>query len=191
MRKSKAISLIIAIVVLCFSFLGLIQLPEVVNKSFSLIRTVIPYPGKTVLMINKFLKYNPYDNSAHTHKTTTDNQKRKNRFSGILFYILSSVLVCNEKSFLLLLIVLAGLSVRCFNSEEYNCRDVFAPPDMQFFRQCRLKFITPIEKCIQNLVEMYDINPINMYGWALCASRKNPHFVNEQNAGFFYVCENG
>jgi hypothetical protein len=175
MLKEKFLSVAIALVILGFSFLGLIQVPVNVNKSFSLIKAVMPYPGKTVFAINKFIKSSsdPLQEQAHSNSSRQDEKEDCNRLSGILFYLLSSIVVCNEKSFLLLLIIFAAMSAGgiVVALKSMN-REVYIPPEIYYYRRWRLKFITPTEKCIQVLAEKYDINPIFRAVGSVCPGTK-------------------
>ncbi len=184
--KNKITSIIIVfIILLSFSFFGLAQLPNIADRSLSLVRTIIPYPGKTVLVINNFLKKYPDAKSASTQRKTSGSKNNKQKVAGMIMYMLSSVLVCNEKVFLLFLMVMAGLSINILNSFLRFYRGVFVPPDIQYYRLWRLKFLTPIDKCIKCLVDKYDINPIYMDKWALSARNKNRILFNFSRMRFF------
>ncbi|MFH1416152.1 MAG: hypothetical protein ABIH89_08745 [Elusimicrobiota bacterium] len=178
MTKHKVISLAIAIVILSFSFFGLVQLPGVVNKSFILVKTAIPYPGKTVLVINNFLNRNPFEKNAVPVESSTRKQRERNKNSGLVFFLLSSVLVCNEKTLLLLILILSALSQAAKDMSLFTKEDAHAPPGIQYYLRWRAEFVTPRDRCIECLADKYDMNPILMYGWAsMYARRINPHFV--------------
>lgn len=190
MNVNKIISFSIILIIISFSFLGLIQLPENIDKSFSLIKMVMPYPGKTVFVINRFLKHNPLDHAARTRQTAAENKRQKNKFSALLFYVLSSILVCQEKNFLLFILILTMLAVAKYTDKRkfFNYyKDIFIPPDIKYYSRWPLKFITPIEKCIQYLADKYDINPINLYGRAAYALKKPALCFNLNGVRVFFM----
>ncbi len=184
-KKKQILSIAVGLIILSCTFLGTFQFQKSINCAISLLKTAFVYPSIAILEVNDFIK----DVSSAEDKAETvpvNKKEQSNKTLKLLFLILSTMLVSNEKFFLILLImVFAGI---CIGFKKTFNRDnrIFLPPDIKFYLWWRLKFLTPLQKCILNRSDEYDINPINMYGWALYASRKNPHFVNEQNAGFFY-----
>ncbi|MFC2092043.1 hypothetical protein ACFLTD_04650 [Elusimicrobiota bacterium] len=182
----KTLSIFIVVSILCYSFFGLIQLPGAVQGAFSLIKTVMPFPGKTVMVINKFARFAPFQNASRPARSNPKN--KRNEFSPLIFFLLSSIMASADKSMLLLILVIAGMSLVIPQKFLVHFKDIFVPPDRQRHRRWRLKFITPAEKLIQNLAQKYDSNPILMDGRALLCPERNPHFVmNERSAGFFYA----
>lgn len=174
MKFNKILACIIAFFVLSFSFLSLVHIPQnAVNSSLRIIKTVMPFPGKTVFMINKFIKSSPRE--QHAHRTAEKQKQSKNdKLPGFLFYILSSMLVCNEQYIIMMILAIAFVSFRITASSVFVIKDIYIPPDIKYYTRWRLKFITPLEKCIMNLAAKYDINPIFMFGKAKYALEKIP-----------------
>ena len=192
MNVQKVISLSIVIIILSFSFLGLFAVPENVNRSFRLIKTVMPYPGKTAVMINRFIKFSPFHEAAPEKNSPMRQKEEKSKnTTGLMFFLLSSFLVCNEKTLLILVLIIALITIKEIHRRGVDYKSLFVPPDIWYYRCWRLKFITPIEKCIYNRADQYDINPIFMNGWALTGLvNKSPHFVRElaECGLFLFVC---
>jgi hypothetical protein len=192
MKANKIISLLTVIIILSFSFLGLLQVPENINKSFSMIKTVMPYPGKTVVVINKFIRFSPFAGAAarDTSPMRQKEQKKKNS-SGLIFYLLSSLLVCNEKALIIFMLLIAVIFISEIKRTAIDYRSIFVPPDIWYYRRWRLKFLTPIEKCIKNRADEFDINPIMRYGWAFTGLLISPHFVRKlAECGLFLYMDN-
>lgn len=173
--QKKVLSIFIAGVMFSFSCLGLLQLNGAVSNSISFVKAAIPYPGKTVFLVDRIIKFNPFDNKCIPEKTAQNNQKDNKHF-GFLLYFLTTLVAYNEKYILIILVMLAAVSIKCVYSLRINFAEIYSPPDIKYIQLWRLKFITPIQKCIQYLASKYDINPI-VYNGTGMSLRINPHFI--------------
>lgn len=178
MRKNQIISIIIGILfIFSFSFLGMMQLKKI-DTNLSLLKAVIPYPSRTIQVVNSFIKWISLDNLKDNKEIPSPKRKDgEDKFLKLLFSILNSCLVHNNKSLILLIIAFIGVTLGLSKSLIYRCTDISISPDIKFYLRWSLEFLTPLQKCIQNLSYKYDIDPIEIYGRAEYALKRNPHFV--------------
>ncbi len=182
-QNKNMLAVLMGIVVLCFSFFSLFQFHKNISNIFSLLNSSVSYPTVSILEINKYIKdiTAKSETSQKQHKAVPCNKESKNsKGMNMVFFLMGALLITNEKMFLIMLMALfAGVTAmfkRAFNWSD----DISEPPDMQYYQMWRLKFITPMEKCLESLAQKYDVNPICFNGMALMPE-KNPHFIRTIN----------
>ncbi len=186
-KKKQILSMAVGVIILSCTFLGTFQFHKSINCALSLLKTAFVYPSIAILEVNDFIK----DISSAEDKAETvpvNKKEQSNKTLKLLFLILSTMLVSNEKLFLMLLIMV--FAAICMGFKKTFNRDVriLMPPDIKFYLWWRLKFLTPLQKCILNRSNEYDINLINMYGWALYACKKTRILLmNRMRVFFMYV----
>ncbi|MFC2062228.1 hypothetical protein ACFLUV_06925, partial [Elusimicrobiota bacterium] len=131
----------------------------------TLTRALIPFPTKTVLVVNSLVKSSIQD-VAKTNKPISrkTDKKKKNKAAEVLFMLLNSVIISNEKAILMLIMLFIGFKAIKKLSRQ-NIREVLkAPPRIKYYRWWSLRFLTPLDKCIQALTNKYDQNPLIFNG---------------------------
>lgn len=140
---------------------------------------------KTNQLIEKY--FGGAEKEADNTKPVQNNQKEGNNISRILSIVLGSSIILNEKAVLTCITVLFIAAAVLFkrNRVYYHKPDI--PPDIKFYLRWRLKFLTPIQKYLKNLIHNYDIEPVYTTGAYVLTHERNPHFVKRlSECGFFY-----
>ncbi|MFH1416154.1 MAG: hypothetical protein ABIH89_08755 [Elusimicrobiota bacterium] len=180
-NKRQILSILTVLVILSFTSLGTFQIQKNITGAVSLLKTALNYPSIAVMEVNGCVKGAATGSVQETSNRAGDsNDKDSRKIFNFLFLIMGGALFASKESmFLVFLIgILAAVSVCLKSFTDYLKRRCRPPDDdFQYYSRWRLKFITPVDKCIQNLADKYDINPILMYGRASNARVINPHFV--------------
>lgn len=180
-------SIVIGIFVLCFVSLGTFQVHKCIDGAMSMLKNAISYPSAAVADVNNILKELTSEKPAVPVRSNTDDSSKK--VSNIIVFLLGSILLTNEKLLVFMLIAVFMSSVKVFKKDVFAVNWVDRPPDMIFYQLWRLKFITPIQKCVQVLAEKYDINSILTYGRGLITLKK-PALCSYQTECGFFLCIN-
>ncbi len=182
---------IISIVVICFSFLGFEQFYRSISGRISLLNTESRHYSKTATILDRIALGVFSENAGRKiplmPKSPTKEKKEILRF---LCYLVNTFSVSMKYS----LILIAALFImgNILNRNKFivrRIRDFFIPPGIKYYSRWRFKFISPIEKCIFNRADIYDINPIGIgiYGAGLYRPGKTRTLFNcKQSAGFSF-----
>jgi len=160
MAKRKYISGMVACVIMFFSFLGTMQIFKSVSFEMNIIKEIIAFHSNPLVRINRTVTGSTEDFKSEPSKDASEN--RENNFADILFFLLNTVLISNEKSFLFILffaMFLLSSASNKLNVRKFRTGSV-KPPDWLHYLRWRLKFVTPLQKCMQNRSDEFDINPI-------------------------------
>ncbi|MFC2061179.1 hypothetical protein ACFLUV_01560 [Elusimicrobiota bacterium] len=177
--KYKYISIFLIGVIFSFTFLGLVQNPMDKCKKVTLLTMEMLNPLKSMQVVNAIVKDLSFDkNSAETSKNGAplrkNSQKQKNKnLSGFLFYFLSTILITQEKTLLILVVTFICMISKSIKTLYSGFREIITPPRLKFYIWWSLRFLTPLQKCIRSMIERYDINPILQYGARVCNAPKN------------------
>jgi hypothetical protein len=194
MRSNKFIALFITSIIVSFSFLGILHMPGSGNRSFKVLKAVIPYPGKTVLVINKIIKSSVISdyragNMENTSRKTKAPKKKSDKALGLLWYLLGSLLVMNDMTILIfmgitLVVAFINGAVNNFNIRRDKYGGI---GDINYYKRWRCKFIDPVAKCIENLAKKYDSNPILIGGKGISTLKRPAFCFSEAECGSFFI----
>ncbi|MFC2061140.1 hypothetical protein ACFLUV_01355 [Elusimicrobiota bacterium] len=171
--KRKILSIMIGIVILCFSFMGMVQFHKAINGAVSLLKTGTLYPSVSILEVNNFIKDISNTESTKTGSNTQEKKQDKKPMN-LLFFIMSTVLISNEK--LLLMLAIALIAVICKEIKKSWKQEVGdkAPPGLKYYIWWSLRFLNPLQKCVRILARKYDSNPVSFYGGRRIVRHKKP-----------------
>ncbi|MFC2092131.1 hypothetical protein ACFLTD_05100 [Elusimicrobiota bacterium] len=120
-----------------------------------------------------------------------DRNEKQKKLSSLLFYLLTAVTVCSDKSIILLICAFMGVVSGVSKFFNDRMKEVLIPPQFKFYEWWALKFLTPIQKCLLNRADQFDIDPVKITRRGMCALVCYPHFVNKPaECGFFYLITN-
>jgi hypothetical protein len=111
-------------------------------------------------------------------------KKENNRLFKSAINNLSAILVSNTNINFVVIVLFIGLALGTKNIFEKHRRELLKPPDIVFYKNWILKFITPMEKCLQTRADEYDINPLSVVLWG---KARTSDICNIPSAGFFYA----
>jgi len=158
--RNRAINFIICTVFVCFVFLFTFKINGNVEKFLS--ETSLK---QSILSINSFL-----EKSFKTVKTgdigdtAPEKNDKKSDLSGILLFLLNSMAIVSPEKLIFILLLTAAVLSRLIGFKDGHIvyKSVFKPPDLSFYKWWSLKFLSPLQKCLYNRSDEYDINPIYM-----------------------------
>lgn len=180
--------LIIAAILISFASFMILQFYRDNVNSISLLSKTASFNSGTIVssdrLVDRLAGINKPDNSTRGAKP----DKKTRKLSEFIIYLLSIMTVASDKSIILLFIMFMGLSIGFIKSMNMRVRDIFVPPpEMKFYKWWSLKFLSPLQKCIINRADEYDINPLRIDRRGTCTRRFSPHYVyNKQSAGFSF-----
>lgn len=175
-KKSKQfISLLIVMAVLCFTFLGTLQVTNtmeaaakyqvnLIESSVSFIKARILKPYLSVLVnidsIDGFMA--TPEGSSGPLKAAPVREKRNNKLIQQIFFILSTVIITQKDLVFLLIAVMALIasvsgSAICSKKDFIKTRMDFR---MGYYISWILKFLNPLEKYLMNRSNEYDIEHV-------------------------------
>ncbi|MFC2061137.1 hypothetical protein ACFLUV_01340 [Elusimicrobiota bacterium] len=174
MKRNKIISIISVFIIISFSFLGTIQIYQRVVNNLTIIKSVISFPSKPMIMINKFIKRSTEDfESKKQPVPIEDKEKKRHKLAEILYMIINSVMITGQNNIMLMMFLLAGFTIMRKKFSADVKRDALkSPPRIRHYKWWSLRFLTPLQKCIQNRSDIYDINPIVYNGRAAVCAQK-------------------
>jgi hypothetical protein len=156
------------------------------DSSKSFLKTSLKYNSITKIagLANRVFSFE--DSEDQDSKPVPVNNKTKNNdLIKTVFFNLSALMVSNNNILPFVLILFAGLLLLDVKkSFEKHSRGLLKPPDIVFYKNWILKFITPMEKCLHSRADEYDINPLNIVLWEIT---RTFYSSRVQSAGFFYV----
>ncbi len=179
--KNKFIfSVIILVVITSFAALWIAQCYKIVGKKDSLLIKDKTQYSVTVLVVNRLLTG---INSGKTSKTfpgsTKSSENRKsNKVHKYLLMCIGIVIMYLEKNYRVAAEILWYVKRNILKIFKKNTGIIenFVFKLKKFYFRCLLKFVTPVQKCIDNLVDKYDEKPVFVSG-ILQYVLKNPHFI--------------
>ncbi|MFH1415291.1 MAG: hypothetical protein ABIH89_04335 [Elusimicrobiota bacterium] len=176
-KRKVFFSIIAGGVVVIFSFMGILQSYRNYSNHISIIIKNSNYCSRAVFEVDRMAKrmFNPVT-AKKKIPTVPEQRKESRKFAGFMAYIISTIIISGDKSILLMLICFVGIAVREISMKKRDL-EVLILPKLKFYQWWSLRFLNPLQKCIVNRSDEYDINPIRgIYGWAVCPN-VNPHFV--------------
>ena len=170
--NKKVFSVTLALVLTVSVSLYLFGSREEASRACRLLQESSSYPAASSVNINRSL-------SGETEHASGEEEGRETEDNFL--YLLSRVDSFSSNLNMALLIGFILLSVFYLGSAFGKKRAVSFYSRLQHYSNWRLKFLTPLQKVILNRSGEYDITRIREI-----FREKSPHFVFEQNAGFFY-----
>jgi len=153
------LSIIMVIIVVLFTSLGIINIDHKAAACVSCVVSDIASYSTTLFLFNNMLSGKQ---AEPVHGSESNREERGTKRLDFLFFVLQGLLVSNEK-FLLVLVSLLLLSLYMKTPRKKKIR---GNDHGDRYRKKRhyiwwvLKFLTPLQKCIENRSDEFDINPI-------------------------------
>ena len=172
--------------ILAFSFFGVFTLHEDEESSSLLLKTAIASPSRAMLLVNNFIANSVKGNFKDLgHKNTPVKKNSKNKFSETLFFILNSMLTGSESELFLVILFMTffGFEVYRKLAKSMSSGPPGKLPDMREYLKWCIKFMTPLERCVQSIAQKYSANPLS-YG--IVGETARVLILRIKNAGFFY-----
>ncbi|MFH1414704.1 MAG: hypothetical protein ABIH89_01290 [Elusimicrobiota bacterium] len=160
-------SIILASTLVIFSVFGILQFSLHDNTKVSFINSSDSHFSKTANAADRINEGLLQGEAGR--KPPVDGQKdRSDSLMKFFICILGTLMVPAGNS--LIIMIITAMVFVLLKKENPFCRafkEVFRPPGMEYYNRRRLNFVTPLEKCILNRADIYDINPISKYGWGM------------------------
>jgi hypothetical protein len=188
-RRYRALPVFIGTAVLCVAFLGVMQISGNPENKTDTLKTGLMCQSEAVLEVNGFIRdvFSQEDSSNSDDTAPAGREDSSRKIIHLLLFILSAAIAAGEETSLILMLVsIVILMFFVKMSFEWDGR-LRVPPDIRHYMKLCLKFLTPVQKCIQVLSRKYAMNPIFTYGWAHSARKKARTLSYERSAGFFFV----
>ena len=156
----KILSLIIGVMVLAVTFLGALQVSSDINNSnVSLFQTSLKLHSK--IFLGFYTIIDDIGSIVNSKKTNpVDTKEKNNKTLSVFLFALSAILI-NKKINLVILVMLI-LTGCCIYKKTIFSSDDKIPDIIKGYLLRMLRFITPVNKCILNRADQYDINPISI-----------------------------
>ncbi|MFH1415805.1 MAG: hypothetical protein ABIH89_06960 [Elusimicrobiota bacterium] len=113
-----------------------------------------------------------------------DKEKKKTDFSNLMLYLIASLIVSGDIGIAAALVLSAAVLFRIVFL-AIGDRMVFTPPGMKSYSRQRLRFLTPVEKCIKGRANEYDTDHVCIYGRGLSSRVTDPALWNIIVRDFF------
>jgi hypothetical protein len=176
LKDKKCISIFVIVSLLCFTFLSSLQLSnkmdeavsmqfDIIHGTISLLKTTLLYP-----YMSAFVEMENFMNKTKTAPNKNSQKKKANPVPGNnsaannlfkqLYYILSTILIINHKMLLLMMFAAISMSfvLNKKHNEEFRISRLLS--QIEFYRDWCLKFISPKEKYLKDLVKKFNIEDI-------------------------------
>ena len=178
--KIKLLSTVLCTLILSVTFLTFVQFSELFHIGDNIMKQVISQ--------NCIHTFNQIVRQFDTPQTLPDQPVRQSEDKdprttfGLFLLMINAVFVLDQRLLVFMILLLAGALVSGISSFTTTVRPPKKPPDILCFLMMRFKFISQLEKLLENRAERYDTNPI------FASTGIYPHSVPlEHSAGFFYI----
>jgi hypothetical protein len=148
----------------------------------SLLKTAILYPTLAILEVNEVIAEIASDNAEKNtaSKIPVDTrQKENNNILNTLLFLMGGLIITGRRD---IMIFMLGVVERIKNIYKGIFGSDYTYSVLSWinsYRQRILKFLTPLQKCILNRSDEYDINPINIVlGGIFIISQKVTRILN-------------
>jgi hypothetical protein len=155
----KIISMILGLLILGVIFLGALQISrDIINPNVSLVQTSLKYHSKVFRDINTIV--NDIHSQVNSEKTNpVDKKETKNKYLNAFLLALSAILINKKTNLANVILILLMKSYICIR-KTFAKDDYLKPEVIKRYLLRILQFITPVNKCILNRADQYDIDPV-------------------------------
>ena len=165
-KGSYYLTLVTSVIMISFTIMGILCFAQVYNHNHSVKAAQTESYTSTVGLIDSIVDEMHSAEGAvkpDLAKSSKSDCKKK-KISLFIIYFATTFLI-SEGSIISLLVSFIGVGL-IFKFTKYNIlmRMVKPPPEIQFYRFWRLKFLDPLDKFIKVLSEKYDSNPSMICG---------------------------
>ena len=178
----QIISIICCLIVLFCTIAAFTCGVSVVNKDL-LYKMAVNSLFKETIFVNSILKIGKR-NEAPVRQS---NKKSDNdRSAGLLLFLMGSIITVNQNALLVVLVISLAFVINTFAGKFTKDSDFKDPPenyDIGNYVRWVLKFMTPLERCVQSIAQKYSANPLS-YG--IVGETARVLILRIKNAGFFY-----
>jgi hypothetical protein len=177
----KLVIFVIVSVVAGYTIIGFFQISQEVDTSL-----IFKKISNNQLLAK--IDCNSYFKNLYSAKKAPRNrpaQTKKNKFTGInlrlLFYMFGICIAFHNKKLIHILVL---NSIMLWRDKAFGRIDLYLKlPYIALYKSKVLKFLSPIQKCIEARADEYDIEPV--LNSRFCV-KSTPYFVkSEQNTGCF------
>ncbi len=109
-----------------------------------------------------------------------ETQEKNSSFYNLIF-LLGSITLLNGAGSVISVIFLAFILSSGILNRSVRKQNAMLMSRLRHYKAWSLKFLTPLQKCILNRADEYDINPVTGVSGVL-----KPVFLLRRNTGFFY-----
>jgi hypothetical protein len=178
-KKKLLISIISAVLLVSFSFFGMFDYCRTYSGKISLLLSNSKVYSKTAVSIDNMARrmFNIDDKADEPVVPQKASRSEKRKFSGLVFYLLATIIVAKDKSIILLISSFMSASNTFVKFLQKGAAKIKIPPELKFYEWWALKFLSPLQKSIFNRSDIYDINPMGFYGRGISIPLNSPHFV--------------
>jgi len=149
------------LVIISFSFFGIAK--NIQAENLSSIGTRFFNISASNIVFNNIVK-GIFSGNTDSKVPVRESGRRKK--DGFLknFYFFLSILIIKEKAVLLMVIAFIGFVVKRKNYRELKITEAVFYARMKFYLWWALRFLTPLQMCMLNRADEYDINPAGIAG---------------------------
>jgi len=184
--KKGFLTVIVGVVFLSFGLLTTFRLYKNIDNFMTLFNENSVFTSGAVFEVHSFIKkFLGFEDKA----ASPLEDKKDENFSNVLFFLLSSIAVvpADKILILILMVVFIGLFIGNSTINLYKYKEEYNLLRAKFYLWWCLKFLTPVQKCILNRSDEFDINPISKV-WSFILHGTSPRLLRRiKSAGFFYV----
>lgn len=160
MKMRKLSSILFSMLLLSCLFSGAFGFYKTINDTFSSLRNSFDFNAATVINVNGFIRDIA---STGSSDKAPSGQKETKKVFNFLFFLMGAVVLSGEK-FLVILMLSAFAFFNGFTKKNLTgIYRINRPPD-DYYLWWILNFLSPVQKCISNLADKYDMNPLYLYG---------------------------
>ncbi|MBN2406395.1 MAG: hypothetical protein JXJ19_01750 [Elusimicrobia bacterium] len=160
MNNNRLLPVISFIMLLVFFSAGVLQFPESIQGSISLIRLTVGGPAKTISILNNYIL--KITQTGELEKTgaavPSENRGNAEKLFEMLFLALNSILISNNKIIIELMSVFIGGTEIAVRAGILG-RKTGIYGDVRQYTVRMFCFITPVRRCVEMLYDMHDPDP--------------------------------
>jgi len=172
--------LVTGLVIASFSFFGIVK--NIQAENFSSIKTHFVNMSASNIVFNNIVKGIFSGDSKNKVPLNKKDKEENNFFNNFYFFL--SILILKEKGAILLLLIFVGFIGKKNSFKEHNKVEAVFIARMKFYLWWALRFLTPLQKCILNRADEFDINPVRIEG-GVCLRQNLDRALNYESAVFF------
>ncbi|MBN2406453.1 MAG: hypothetical protein JXJ19_02040 [Elusimicrobia bacterium] len=163
---NKLVSIMGGIVLLCFSFLGMLNIPDNaieggLNNSLFLIKNTLVCHSQIVFLINRFIGQSSPVESGVPVKDKKDDNGRKRDLSKLVFFMMNSIAATTERSFFIMIASAMGVLMKKIKSLinlNIQLSRRFAAK-VEYYKRTFISIVSPVKKCIESIIYKYGDSP--------------------------------